>query len=98
MSEQGMKRHSLTNRILAPLEYMLDALMRVEDGVGFGEEPVQLPLFVLVAYPKARGEADANLRLLLVLPNPNFEVDGHKDWQIQMHPIDVLAQWRSGAA
>ena len=82
MPEQVLKRRGLTNRKLAPLEYMLDAPTRVVDGVGFGAEPVQLPLFVLVAYPKARDEVDASLRSLLVLPNPNFEVDGRKDWLI----------------
>ena len=46
--------------------------------VVFDAELVRLLLFVLVAYPKARDEVDANLRLLLVLPTPNSEVDGRK--------------------
>ncbi len=79
MSEQGLKRHNLTNRILVPLEYMPDDLIGVEDGVEFGAALVLLRLFVFVAYPKARDEEVASPRLLLVLPNPNFEVDGRKD-------------------
>jgi len=80
MSEQGTKHHGLTNRILALLEYMQDVLTTVEDEVGYGEELVRLLLFVLVAYPKARDEVDASLRLFLVHPNPNSEVDDRRDW------------------
>jgi len=81
MSEQDMKRRGMTNLILAPLEYMRDFLTREEDEVGYDAELVLPPLFVLVEYPKARGEVDASLRVFLVLPNPNSEVDGQRDWQ-----------------
>jgi hypothetical protein len=79
MSEQGLKHHDLTSRILVPLGHTQDALTRVEDEVGFEAELVRQPLLVLVVYHKVRDEVDANLRLLLVLPNPNSGVDGQKD-------------------